>query len=75
MLPVQQEGLSKFLVDFVFHAGHYRYEHKTGVPVNLFSRTSSIVIALQSPSSVGIGPVIFLIERFVSEGLLVYQTG
>ncbi len=31
------------------------------------------VIALQRPSSVGIRPVEFLIERFSADGLLVYQ--
>ena len=34
-------------------------EHKVDVPVSWLPRRSSKVIALQRPSSVGIGPVIF----------------
>ncbi len=33
----------------------------------------SSFIALQRPSSVGIRPAIFQIERFLADGLLVYQ--
>ncbi len=50
-------------------------EHKIDVPVSLLSRSERTVIALQRPSSVGIGPAIFVIERFSADGLLVYQTG
>ena len=50
-------------------------EHKIGVPVSWLSSRRSQFIALQRPSSVGIRPVKYLIERLSAEGLLVYRTG
>ncbi len=47
-----------------YHAGHY--DHKIYVPVKLLNWTLSSLIALQWPSSVGIRPIKYLIERFVS---------
>ena len=48
-------------------------EHKIDVPVSSFSPSPSAFIALQSPSSVGIRPVEYLIERLSANGLLLHQ--
>ncbi len=50
-------------------------EHKIDVPFNLLPESPSAFIALQRPSSVGIRPVKYLIERLSANGLLVYQLG
>ena len=63
MLPAQQEGLFS-VRGTLGQAGHR--EHKTHVPVNRLHVRLSSPIALQRPSSVGIRPVKYLIERFVS---------
>ncbi len=49
-------------------------EHKVDVPVNLLRESPSSFTALQRPSSVGIRPVKYLIERLSANGLLVYQS-
>ena len=52
-----------------------RDEHKVDVPVSWLPSEQRALIALHCPSSVGIRPVEFLIERFSADGLLVYQLG
>ncbi len=67
--------IERFLADglLVYQTG--QDEHKIDVPVSWLSCSRSQFIALQRPSSVGIRPVEYLIERFLADGLLVYQTG
>ncbi len=50
-------------------------EHKIDVPVSWLPLSNISFIALQSPSSVGIRPVEYLIERLLADGILVYQLG
>jgi hypothetical protein len=74
MLPVQQEGLLKFWVLEYTRIPNRLDEHKICVPVSWLPPRQRSLIALQCPSSVGIRPVIKLIERIISRSLLVYQS-
>ena len=49
-------------------------EHKICVPFSWLNPSLRSLIALQRPSSVGIRPVIKLIERLISRSLLVYPS-
>ena len=59
------------MVSSVYQTG--QDEHKIDVPVSWLPTRESPFKALQRPSSVGIRPVEYLIERFSADGLLVYH--